>query len=71
MNSKKITSEFVELRPKMYSLVIVSNEKLKKEKWVNKNVVKNIRHKDYVDVLLNKYFIRHKMKRIQSKLHSL
>ena len=55
----------------MYSLVIVSNEKLKKEKWVNKNVVKNIRHKEYVDVLLNKYFIRHKMKRIQSKLHSL
>ena len=31
MNSKK-NSEFAELRPKMYSLVIVCNEKLKKEK---------------------------------------
>ena len=70
MNSKK-NSEFAELRPKMYSLVIVCNEKLKKEKWVNKNVVKNIRYKEHVDVLRNKYFIRHKMKRIQSKLHSL
>ena len=64
----KIISEFVGLKSKMYSLVIVNNEEIKKAKVVNKNVVKNIRHKEYVDVLFSKYFIRHKMKRIQSKL---
>ena len=45
--------------------------KLKNAKGVNKNVVKNMRQKEYVDVLFNKYFIRHKMKRIQSKLHRI
>ena len=46
-------------------------KKLKKAKRVNKNVVKKIRHKEFADVLLSKYFIRHKMKRIQSKLHKI
>ena len=62
-----IFSEFVGLKTKMYSSVIVNNEEIKKAKVVNKNVVKNIRHKEYVDVLFNKYLIRHKMKRLQSK----
>ena len=41
----KIIIEFVGLKSKLYSLVTVDNEKPKKAKGVNKNVVKNIRHK--------------------------
>ena len=55
----------------MYSLIILNNEEIKKAKGVNKNVVKNIRRKEYVDVLFNKNLIRHKMKRIQSKLQRI
>ena len=36
----------------------------KKAKGVNKNVVKDTRHKEYVDVLSNKKLMRHIMKRI-------
>ena len=43
--------------------------KLKKAEGINKNVVKNTTHKEFVDVLFNKKRIRHKIKRIQSKLH--
>ena len=43
-------------------------KKFKKLIGANKNVVKNIIHKDYVDVFFNKNLKRHKMKRIQSKL---
>ena len=35
----------------MYSLVTVNNEEIKKEKSVNKSVVKSIRHKEYIDAL--------------------
>ena len=52
----------------MYSLVIVNSEEIKKAKGDNKNVVKNIRYKEYID-LFNINLIRHKMKRIQSKLY--
>ena len=38
----------------MYSLVTLDNEEIKKAKGFNKNVVKNIRHREYVDVLFNK-----------------
>ena len=47
-------SEFVILKSKMYSLVTVDNEEIKKAKEVNKNVVKNTRRKRFVDVLFNK-----------------
>ena len=67
----KIISEFVGLKSKMYSVVIVNNGEIKKAKGVKNNVVKNIRHKEYLDVLFNKYFVRHKMKSIQSKLHRI
>ena len=50
----KIISEFIGLKSKMYSLVTVDNEKSKKAKGVNKNIVKNIRHKEFFDVLFNK-----------------
>ena len=46
-------------------------KKLKKAKVVNKSVVKDIRHKKYVDVLFNKNLMRHKTKRIQSKFQRI
>ena len=65
MKSKeKIISEFARLKSKMYSLVIVNNENVKKVKGVNKNVFKNIRHNECIDVLFDKSLIRHKMKKI-------
>ena len=51
---KKIISEFVGLKSKMYFLIDVNHEKIKKAKGVNKNVVKSARHKELVDVLFNK-----------------
>ena len=68
---EKIITEFVGLKSKMYSLIAESSEEIKKAKGVNKNVVKNIRHKEYVDALFNKKMMRHKIKRIQSKLHRI
>ena len=47
--------KILRLKSKMfYSLVNVDGEKIKKAKGANKNVVKKIRHKEYVDVLFNK-----------------
>ena len=46
----KIISEFIGLKSKMYSLIAVDSEKVKKGKGVNKNVIKNTRHKEYIDV---------------------
>ena len=59
----KITSQFVGLTSKMYSLVTVDNEEIKKAKGFNQNVVKNIRHREYIDALLIKKAIRHNMKK--------
>ena len=67
----KIISEFVGSKSKMYSLIAVDHEEVKKAKGVNKNVVKNIEHKKFVVVLFNKKMIRHNMRRIQSKLHKI
>ena len=51
-----------------YSLLDVNNEEIRKVKVVNNIVVKNIRNKEYIDVLFNKNVIWHKTKRIQRKL---
>ena len=67
----KIISEFVGLKSTIYSLVDVDGGENKKAKRVDKNVVKNTRHKEFVGVLFNKKMIRHKMKRIQSNLHKI
>ena len=67
----KIISEFIGLKSKMYSLIAVDGEDVKKAKGVNKNIIKKIRHEKYTDVLFNKKMIRHKMKRIQSKLYRI
>ena len=65
----KIINESVRLKSERYSLAKVNDEQIKKAKCVNKNVVKSIRHKEYVNVLFNRSLIRHKTKSIQSKLH--
>ena len=65
----KIISEFVGLKSKMYSLVTVDSREITKAKGVNKNIAESIRHKKYADVLFGRGLVRHKMKRIQSKLH--
>ena len=67
----KIISELIGLKLKMYSLIAVDSEEVKKAKGVNKNAVKEIKHKEFVDVLFNKKMIRHKMKKIQNKLHRI
>ena len=64
---RKIISEFVGLRSKMYSLISVDDKEVTKAKGVNKK----IRHKEFVDVLFNKKVIRHNMKIIQRKLHRI
>ena len=51
---RKIIAEFVGLKSKMYSLNAVDNEEVKKEKRLNKNIVKKIGHEEFADVLLNK-----------------
>ena len=51
---RKIIAEFVGLNSKMYSLNAVDNEEVKKEKGLNKNVVKKIGHAEFADVLFNK-----------------
>ena len=50
----KIISEFVGLMSKMYSLIAVDGREIRKAKRVNKNVVKSIRHIEFVDALFNK-----------------
>ena len=50
----KIISEFVGLKSKMYSLVTVDNKEIYKAKGVNKNFIKNIKHREYIDVLFIK-----------------
>ena len=65
----KIISESVGLKSKMYSLVYVDGKENKIAKGVNQSVVRIKRHKEFVDVLFGRKLMRHKMKRIQSKLH--
>ena len=61
------TVEFAGLKSKMYSFIADNDKEVNKAKGVNKK----IRHNEYVDVLFNKKVMRHKMKRIQSKLHEI
>ena len=46
-------------------------ENLKKQKESIKFFVESIKHEEYINVLFNKKMMRHKMKRIQSKLHRI
>ena len=64
---RKIISEFVVLKSKMYSLISVDDEEVSKAKGVNKKM----KHKEFAGVLFNRKVVRHNMKRSQSKLHRL
>ena len=59
--------EFFGLKSKMYSLIISDGKNVNKAKGVNLN----LSHNEYLDVLFNKKVVRHKKKRIQSKLHGI
>ena len=67
----KINDEFVGLNLKMRSMKNVDGKENQARKGVNKIVVKKIKHEEYIDVLYNKKWVRHNMKRIQSKLHKI
>ena len=65
---KKIPiNKFIELKSKMYCIVSENGEEVTTAKGVN--IL--IEFKEYENVLFNKKLIRHKMKRIQSKLHKI
>ena len=64
-------SGFVRLKSNMPSLITVDNKDIKKAKRFNKNIVNRIRQKKYVNVLFGRGFMRHNMKRIQSKLYRI
>ena len=55
----------------MYSLIDIDHEENKEAKEVNKNFVKNIKHKECIDVLFNKKVTIDKLKRTRSKLHKI
>ena len=59
--------EVVGLKSKMYPLIADNDKEVNKVKGVNKK----LRHNEYLDVLFNKKVVRHKMQRIQSKLHEI
>ena len=65
-NGVKI-DELVGLKSKMYSLISSDGKEINKAKGVNLK----LRHGEYFDVLFNKKVMRHKMKRIQIKLHKI
>ena len=67
----KINIEFVGIKLKMHFLLIVHGVENKKGKGINSVVVRKLGHKEYLIFLINKKIMRHKIKRIQSKLHKI
>ena len=59
--------EFVGLKSKLYSLIACNDLEVNKAIGVNSR----LRHNEYVSVLFGRKIVRHKMKKIQSKLHSV
>jgi len=67
----KPIKEFVGLKSKMYSYLVGPQEH-KKAKGIRKNVVKNeIKHQNYLDVLLNGKIMHHQMNTIRSESHQI
>ena len=50
----KITYEFSGLKSNIYSLIEMDSKEINKAKGFNKNILKNLKHKKYIDVLFNK-----------------
>ena len=64
--------EFIGLRSKMYSYIKDNDEGGKTAKGIKKNIItKNIKHKDYKEVLFNNKQMHHTMKTIRSNNHQL
>jgi hypothetical protein len=65
-------SEFVGLRPKMYSIMTAKDEEIKKANGVVRAVVKKqLSHALYKKTLFEGVRMRHKMVQIKSKLHQM
>ena len=63
-------AEYVGLRPKMYSILEVSEKSIKKAKGVKKNTVKkHIHHEQYKEALFEKQTFRHGMDVLRSERH--
>ena len=67
----KVIDEFAGLKSKMLYIKDVVGKENTTGKEINSAVVENIKHEKNIDVLFNEKIMRHKMKRIQSKLHRI
>ena len=68
----KLITEFIGLKPKMYSYIKENNKEEKTAKGIKRKVIKNnIKHEDYKNTLFNKMQIHHKIKTIRSDKHQL
>ena len=65
-----ISDAFFGSQSKMQSIKNIDSKENKTGKGVYKNVVKNIKHEEYIDVLFSRKVVRHNMKRIQRKSQS-
>ena len=64
-------SEYVGLRPKMYS-VITKEEQIRKAKAIKKNIVKNqITHQNYLDCLFHSKTFKHEMHMLRRYEHQI
>ena len=64
--------EFIGLRSKMYSYIKDNQIGAKTAKGIKKNIInKDLKHKDYKEVLLNDKQMRHTMRSIRSSNHEL
>ena len=64
-------TEFVGLKPKMYSFLVDDSSEHKKAKGINKNFVEKLTYNEYEDVLFNKKSLRHLMNVMQSENHRI
>lgn len=67
----RIIKQFVGLRPKMYSILEANNKEIKKAKGINKCSTAKMRHKSYVEALLNEQSSTVSMTQIRSLNHDL
>ena len=65
------TGESIGLKLKICSYLVTDISAHKAAKGVKTNVAATISHNEYKDDLLNKKYLRHPMKRVQSKNHKI